>query len=90
MFEKFSSTNQPTLKGVSSLQSADERVWFENELIRNRQRLKKLPNSTSNFERAQIELEIAQALIGLDRLKDAWESARPLVELFITEKQYPE
>lgn len=88
MVEKFNPTKQPISDIVSSLQSADERAWFENELIKYRQQLRDLPIEASNFERAQIELEIAEALIGLSRLDEAWQSARPLVELFIAEKKF--
>lgn len=88
MVEKFDPTKQPLPDVISSLQSADERVWFENELIKHRQQLRDLPNAANNFERAQIELEIAETLIGLSRLDEAWESARPLVELFIAEKKF--
>ncbi len=88
MVEKFDPSQQPLPDVVSSLQSADERVWFENELLRYQKQLKDLSNEASNFERAKIELEIAQIYIGLNRLTKAWESARPLVELFIAEKQF--
>ena len=88
MVEKYDPTQQPLHDEVSSLQSTDERVWFENELLKHRQQLKNLSKQASNFERAQIELEIAQTLIGLNRLTEAYDSARPLVELFIEEKQY--
>ena len=88
MVEKFDPTKQPLPNVVSSLQSADERAWFENELLRFRRQLKDLPNDASNVARAEIELGIAQVLIGLNRLNEAWQSARPLVELFIAEKEF--
>lgn len=88
MVEKFNPTKQALPNAISSLQSADERAWFENELVKYRQQLRELPNEASNFERAQIELEIAAILIGLNRLDEAWESARPLVELFIAEEKF--
>ena len=73
---------------VSSLQSADERAWFENELIKFQKQLRELPHQASNLERAKLELEIAEGFIGLNRLNEAWGSARPLVELFIAEKEF--
>ena len=73
---------------LSSLQSADERAWLENELIKFQQQLRNLPKEASNIERAKLELEIAEVFIGLNRLQDAWQSARPLVELFIAEAQF--
>lgn len=88
MVEKFDPAQQPLSDAVSEFQSADERVWFENKLLGCRQQLRDLPKEASNFQRAQLELEIAEALIGLDRLNEAWSSARPLVELFIAEKEF--
>jgi len=93
MIEKFDPkkelTGQESLPDtVGSLQSADERVWLENELIKFQQQLRNLPSQASNVERAKIELEIAEVFVGLDRLEDAWNSARPLVELFIDESEF--
>lgn len=88
MAEKFDPTRQALPDSVSALQHADDRVWFENRLLECRRQLQDLPKEASNFLRAQLELEIAQALIGLGRLDDAWSSARPLVELFVAEKEF--
>ena len=88
MVEKFDPTKQPLPDAVSSLQSADELVYFEKELIKNRQKLKDLPSDASNIQRAKIELEIAEVMIGLNRLEEAWQSARPLIELFIEEREF--
>ncbi len=81
-------TSQTSADIVKTLGSADEQAWFENELIRHRRSLKDLPNSASNSERAAIELQIAEAFIGLNKLDDAWQTARPLVELFLNEANY--
>lgn len=88
MVEKFDPTKQPLPDAVSSLQSADERVYFEKELIKSRQKLKDLPSDASNIQRAKIELEIADVMIGLNRLEEAWQSARPLIELFVAEREF--
>lgn len=88
MVEKFNPTQQPLHDAMSAFQSADERVWFENKLLECRQKLRDLPRQASNFQRAQLELEIAEALTGLNRLEEAWSCARPLVELFIAEQEF--
>jgi len=91
MVEKFDPKNPNRDKlpnAINSLQSADERAWFENELIKFQQQLRDLPHQADNLERARLELEIAEVLIGLNRLNEEWESARPLVELFIAEKEF--
>ncbi|QMU62791.1 MAG: hypothetical protein GKR92_11375 [Gammaproteobacteria bacterium] len=73
---------------MGSLQSADERAWLENELIKFQQQLRNLSAEASNTERAKLELEIAEVFIGLDQLDGAWESARPLLELFINDSEF--
>lgn len=88
MAEKFDPTCQPLPDAVSALRFADERAWFENKLQACRRQLQDLPKGASNFQRAQLELEIAEALIGLGRLDEAWSSARPLVELFVAEEEF--
>ena len=88
MAEKFDPTRRALPDAVSALEHADDRVWFENRLLECRRQLQDLPKGASNLLRAQLELEIAQALIGLGRLDDAWSSARPLVELFVAEKEF--
>ena len=88
MVEKFDPNKDSLPDAVSTLQSADDRAWYENELIKFQQQLRDLPQQVSNLERAKLELEIAEVLIGLNRLDDAWESARPLVELFIADREF--
>ena len=88
MVEKFNPTKQPLPDTVSSLHSTDDQAYFENELVKNRQKLKELSSDASNVQRAKIELEIAEIQIGLNRLEEAWESARPLIELFIVEQEF--
>ena len=81
-------TKEKLPDALGSLQSADERAWFENELIKFQKQLRDLPQQASNIDRAKLELEIAEVLIGLERLQEAWDSARPLVELFIAECEF--
>ena len=88
MVEKFDPTSQPLHDAMSAFQSEDERVWFENKLLECREQLRDLPQGASNMQRAQLELEIGEALIGLNRLEEAWSCARPLVELFIAEREF--
>ena len=93
MIEKFDPKKNESGKdslpdAIGSLQSADERAWLENELIKFQQQLRNLPKEAANVDRAKLELEIAEVLVGLDQLEDAWESARPLLELFIDESEF--
>lgn len=93
MIEKFDpkkneSANDSLPDAIGSLQSADERAWLENKLIKFQQQLRNLPKEAKNIDRAKLELEIAEVLIDLEKLEDAWESARPLLELFIDESEF--
>lgn len=73
---------------VGSLQTEDERVWLENKLIKLQQQLRNLPQQASNVERAKLELEMAEVFVGLSKLDDAWQGARPLLELFIEAAEF--
>ena len=73
---------------IGSMQTEDERAWLENQLIKFQQQLRNLPPQASNIERAKIELEMAEVFVGLNKLKDAWQGARPLVELFIAAAEF--
>ena len=73
---------------IGSMQSVDERAWLENQLIKFQQQLRNLSPQASNVERAKIELEMAEVFIGLSKVDDAWQGARPLLELFIAEAEF--
>ena len=49
-------------------------------LDQHRRRLEALPAEAPAVERIRIELDIAEALLGLQRMQEAWDSARPLVD----------
>ncbi len=86
--KKFESGTDSLPDTIGSLQSADERAWLENELIKFQQQIRNLPKEAGNVDRAKLELEVAEVLVGLEKLEDAWKSARPLLELFIDESEY--
>ena len=88
MTDKLDPTRKSLPDAVNVFQFADERTWFENKLLGCRRQLQDLPKGASNFQRAHLELEIAEALIGLGRLEEAWSSAHPLVELFVAERKF--
>jgi len=91
MIEKFDPKNpdkESLPDALGAVQSADERAWLENELIKFQQQLRKLSAQAGNTERAELELQIAEVYIGLNRLEEAWETARPLVELFIADAKF--
>jgi len=91
MIEKFDPKNphkDALPDALGAVQSADERAWLENELIKFQQQLRNLPAQASNSERAELELQIAEVYVGLNRLDEAWDTARPLVELFIADAKF--
>jgi hypothetical protein len=91
MVEKFDPNNpgkESLPDTVGSQQSEEERAWLENQLIKFQQQLRNLPPQASNVERAKLELEMAEVFIGLSKLDDAWQGARPLLELFIAEAEF--
>lgn len=86
--KKIASGTDSLPDAIGSVQSADERAWLENELIKFQQQLRNLPKEASNIDRAKLELEVAEVLVDLEKLEDAWKSARPLFELFIDESEF--
>ncbi len=88
MVEKFDPKQAPLPTTIDAQLITDDRAWFENKLISLQQELRNLSNESSNLQRAQIELEIAETMIGLNRLDEAWDTARPLVELFLDDRKY--
>ena len=49
-------------------------------LKQHRRRLAELPAETPDLERIRVELDIAEALLGLQRMQEAWDIARGLVD----------
>lgn len=74
---------QTLAETISGQDLGDARAFFENELLQHQQHLKALPVNADRLARAQIELEIARAQIGLGNKDQCWQTAYPLLAIFI-------
>jgi hypothetical protein len=59
-------------------------------LDQHRRRLEALPAEGPAVERIRIELDIAEALLGLQRMQEVWDSARPLIDQCIALEAWQE
>lgn len=59
-------------------------------LKQHRQRLAELPDDAPAVERCRVELDIAEALIGLHRAQEAWDIARPAFDRCVAAEAWQE
>ena len=59
-------------------------------LEQHRRRLSALPAEAPALERIRLELDIAEALLGLQRMQEAWDIARKLVDRSIAQEAWQE
>ncbi len=79
--------NIPPIEGVVE---ADTRAAIEQQLAEYRQHLAALPASASVEDRAHVLLDVGEALLGLERKAEVWETVRPLVESLVEAQAWQE
>lgn len=72
----------------SGIDLSDSRPSLLAQLKEQQQRLAGLPAETPRLERARLELDIAETRLGLQQKKEAWETARPLFDIFVAEASW--
>lgn len=72
----------------SGIDLSDSRPSLLAQLKEQQQRLAGLPAETPRLERARLELDIAETRLGLQQKKEAWETARPLFDIFVAEESW--
>lgn len=68
----------------------ESRAVLEQQLAEHRAHLAALPPNVSPVHRAHVLLDMGEALIGLDRGSEAWETVRPLLEPLVQEGAWQE
>lgn len=68
----------------------ESRAVVEQQLAEHRAHLAALPEEAALVHRAHVLLDIGEALIGLDRHVEAWETVRPLVEPLVKDSAWQE
>jgi hypothetical protein len=71
--------------GVSENQAA-----LLDELERHRQRLREMPADAPALEQARVLLDLADVLLGLDRRREAWDTAFNTLGIFVQEEAWQE
>jgi hypothetical protein len=75
--------SQTLAETISGQDLGDARAFFENELLQHQQHLKELGSNADALDVAKVQLEIARAQIGLGDKTACWQTAQPLLEVFI-------
>ncbi len=75
----------PIVVDSATSETKDE---FQRQLGLAIEKLKILPTDASNIERAKINLDMAEAKIGLGETANAWEIARNSFDIFIAEESW--
>lgn len=72
----------PLRDALTGVDAGESRVSLERQLLEHRQHLRELPRDAEPLVRARLRLEIAQALLGLGRVGEAWQEAREVFDIF--------
>lgn len=64
---------------IKGMVAEETRAAIERQLAEYEAHLAALPESASMLDRARLYLDIGEALLGLERRKEAWQAVRPLV-----------
>jgi hypothetical protein len=75
--------SQSLAETISGQDLGDARAFFENELLQHQQHLKELGANADALDVANIQLEIARAQMGLGDKTSCWQTAQPLLDIFI-------
>jgi hypothetical protein len=67
----------------SGIDLSESRPSLKAQLKEQQQHLAELPADTSPLERARLELDIAETLLGLQQKQDSWKLARAAFDVFI-------
>lgn len=75
---------------ILAMDTSQSQSELERLLAAHQQHLEALPESASAVDRARIQLDIAEALRGLGRNEEAWQTARPAFDVFVDNEFWQE
>ena len=84
----FTNDSISNVNKLSSALSGAERPEIEAKLKSYQQHLQELPATATDLDRANIQLDIAEALLTLDRKEEAWKEARALFDVFLKHEDW--
>jgi hypothetical protein len=75
--------DQMVVGDKSGIDLSESRPSLKAQLKEQRQQLAGLPADTRPLERARLELDIAETLLGLQQKQESWQVARPAFDVFV-------
>ena len=82
--------NAPDDALIESSDPAATAEYIQKYLVEKEQELKALPEGASDLDRARINLDIAEAKVGITRGDEAWDLARAALDIFIANECWQE
>ena len=82
--------NTPENNIIDSTDPAASAEYIQKYLAQKEQELEALPEDASDIERARINLDIAEAKVGITRGDEAWELARAALDIFLAHECWQE
>ena len=82
--------NTPENNIIDSSDPTASAEYIQKYLAQKEQELKALPEDASAIERARINLDIAEAKVGITRGDEAWELARAALDIFLAHECWQE
>ncbi|MDH3871976.1 MAG: hypothetical protein OEU44_07160 [Gammaproteobacteria bacterium] len=82
------SPEQMVVGDKSGIDLAESRPSLQALLKEHQQHLRALPADCKPVDRARVQLDIAETLLGLQKQKDSWDSARAAFDIFAAEESW--
>ena len=80
--------SQSLAEQISGQDLGDARVFFENELKQANKQLRALGDEASELDGAYILIQMARSNLGLGDKETCWQTARPLLDVFIESGEF--
>ena len=82
-------TSNDTINELLQSTDSDESIEYLNNFLEEKQKaLAELPEDVGVLDRAHLQLDIAEALVGVGRAEECWEMAREAFDVFLENQQW--
>ncbi|MFC1589597.1 hypothetical protein ACFL3P_04920 [Pseudomonadota bacterium] len=84
-------TSKKTIDQILQSTDADESIEYLQKFLKEKeQALADLPEDVSELDKANLQLDIAEALVGVGRSEECWEAAREAFTVFLNNEKWEE
>lgn len=83
-------SQKPLKDAITGMEAGESRAMLEKELVLHEQHLRALSDQCDPLDRAKVQLDIAETLLGLQRTKEAWDLAREIFDVFVQREAWRE